>query len=163
MTVANREEMLRSPLKTIRARCLDCVAGSRAEVRRCELRECPLWPYRMGRRPKAWPEGMPRWTPARAIRAECLDCCVGSAYEVRLCAATNCPCHPWRFGRRPQQERTRGTPAHVFTPRCTRQFERRHRGGGLATSFPQERARGSGRRDSEGSLIEENSIHDPKD
>ena len=30
----------------IRAKCLDCMGGSRKEVDRCQSKECPLWPYR---------------------------------------------------------------------------------------------------------------------
>lgn len=41
-----------TPLRAIRAKCLDCCAGQVAEVRRCELENCPLFPYRFGKRPK---------------------------------------------------------------------------------------------------------------
>lgn len=34
--------------KAIRLKCLDCCCGNSAEVRRCDLRKCPLWPFRMG-------------------------------------------------------------------------------------------------------------------
>lgn len=34
--------------QAIRAKCIDCSGGSRAEVKRCESEECPLWPYRLG-------------------------------------------------------------------------------------------------------------------
>jgi len=34
--------------EAIRAKCLDCCAGSRVEVRRCDDEGCPLWPYRLG-------------------------------------------------------------------------------------------------------------------
>jgi hypothetical protein len=40
-----------SALRAIRAKCLDCSAGSSAEVRRCEAVKCPLWPFRAGRHP----------------------------------------------------------------------------------------------------------------
>ena len=39
------------PLKAIRAKCLDCSGGSQAEVRNCDIEDCPLWPYRMGHNP----------------------------------------------------------------------------------------------------------------
>lgn len=39
-----------TPVKAIRAYCLDCMCGNAAEVKRCDL-VCPLWPYRMGRNP----------------------------------------------------------------------------------------------------------------
>lgn len=40
-----------SALKSIRLKCLDCSAGSPAEVRNCELKHCVLWPYRFGKNP----------------------------------------------------------------------------------------------------------------
>jgi len=43
---------LPSPLKTIRAKCLDCVCGSPGEVKLCPLDDCPLYPYRFGRYPE---------------------------------------------------------------------------------------------------------------
>ena len=36
----------------IRNKCLDC-AYSATEVRKCTAYKCPLWPYRLGRKPKA--------------------------------------------------------------------------------------------------------------
>jgi hypothetical protein len=35
----------------IRAKCLDCCCGSPAEVRRCGMLDCALWPFRMGTDP----------------------------------------------------------------------------------------------------------------
>ncbi len=52
--VVTRDEMTRlghlpmSPIKAIRARCLDCCAGQIQEVRYCTARKCPSWPFRMG-------------------------------------------------------------------------------------------------------------------
>lgn len=40
-----------SPLKAIRAKCLDCVAKQPQEVRLCPSENCPLWLYRMGHNP----------------------------------------------------------------------------------------------------------------
>lgn len=40
-----------SVLKAVRRKCLDCSGGSTAEVRLCILVDCPLWPFRFGRRP----------------------------------------------------------------------------------------------------------------
>jgi hypothetical protein len=45
----------------IRARCLDCCAGSPNEVRYCVARKCPSWPYRMGTSP---------WRVKREMSAE---------------------------------------------------------------------------------------------
>ena len=41
-----------TPMRAIRAKCLDCVAQQAQEVRLCIDEKCPLWPYRMGHRPK---------------------------------------------------------------------------------------------------------------
>ena len=40
-----------TPIKAIRAKCLDCSCGQVKEIRLCPVTKCPLWPYRMGKRP----------------------------------------------------------------------------------------------------------------
>lgn len=35
--------------KAIRLKCLDCCGGIPAEVRRCTVDSCPLYPFRMGK------------------------------------------------------------------------------------------------------------------
>ena len=40
-----------SPLRAIRAKCLDCSCYQPSEVRLCEAVRCPLWPFRAGRHP----------------------------------------------------------------------------------------------------------------
>ena len=40
-----------TPLKAIRAKCLDCVCGQPQEVRLCPCKDCPLYPFRMGKNP----------------------------------------------------------------------------------------------------------------
>lgn len=40
-----------SPLKAIRARCLDCCCFRAGEVRQCPSNDCPLHPFRFGRNP----------------------------------------------------------------------------------------------------------------
>lgn len=42
----------RTPIKAIRAKCLDCCGYQMNEVRLCPATDCPLWEYRMGHRPK---------------------------------------------------------------------------------------------------------------
>lgn len=41
-----------TPMKAIRAKCLDCCCWQAKEVRLCTATQCPLFPYRMGKRPK---------------------------------------------------------------------------------------------------------------
>jgi hypothetical protein len=40
-----------SPVSALRARCLDCCAGSADEVRKCIAVGCASWPFRMGVNP----------------------------------------------------------------------------------------------------------------
>lgn len=54
MTVEELTELghnRRPLLAVIRANCIDCAGGSEAEVRRCRLVACPMWPYRMSKNP----------------------------------------------------------------------------------------------------------------
>ena len=41
-----------TPLKAMRAYCLDCCCGSSNEVRLCPSTKCSLFPYRFGKRPR---------------------------------------------------------------------------------------------------------------
>ena len=41
--------MEKSPLKAIRAKCLDCCCGQASEVKNCPSKRCPLWEYRFGK------------------------------------------------------------------------------------------------------------------
>lgn len=41
-----------TPIKAIRAECLECSNGQWKEVRLCPVKNCPLYEYRNGHRPK---------------------------------------------------------------------------------------------------------------
>lgn len=41
-----------TPVKAIRAKCIECSCGQVSEIRNCLIPNCPLYPYRMGHRPK---------------------------------------------------------------------------------------------------------------
>lgn len=41
-----------TPMKAIRAKCLDCSCGSFLEVKNCPISTCPLYPYKSGHKPK---------------------------------------------------------------------------------------------------------------
>lgn len=41
----------RTPMKAIRAKCLDCCCDQREEVKLCTAQNCPLHPFRMGKNP----------------------------------------------------------------------------------------------------------------
>lgn len=40
-----------TPVKAIRAKCLDCCCGSFKEVKSCPCTDCPLYAYRLGKNP----------------------------------------------------------------------------------------------------------------
>lgn len=40
-----------TPIRAIRAKCLDCSNGQFKEVRLCPIKNCPLYEYRNGHRP----------------------------------------------------------------------------------------------------------------
>ena len=45
-----------TPLKAIRAKCLDCSCYQPREVKECRVTSCPLWPYRLGRISRSAPK-----------------------------------------------------------------------------------------------------------
>lgn len=40
-----------TPIKAIKAKCLDCCCGQREEVKMCPVEDCPLWAFRLGKNP----------------------------------------------------------------------------------------------------------------
>jgi hypothetical protein len=42
---------MKTAVKSIRAYCIECGDGTYKEVRLCPIDDCPLYPYRFGRRP----------------------------------------------------------------------------------------------------------------
>lgn len=49
-----RKKVGNRPLKAIRYKCVeDCCNGSKHEVLNCEMLDCSLWPFRMGKLPVA--------------------------------------------------------------------------------------------------------------
>ena len=47
----NDSNEITSPLKAIKAKCLDCCCGDRSEVKECPSKDCPLWQFRLGKNP----------------------------------------------------------------------------------------------------------------
>ena len=88
-----------TPIKAIRARCIDCGGGSPKEVRECTHSECPLYQYRFGKRPQE-----KTLTPMKAIRAHCVACCNGNTREANLCPAQSCPLQAFKSGHRPKTD-----------------------------------------------------------
>ncbi|WP_321404536.1 hypothetical protein [Maridesulfovibrio sp.] len=85
-----------TPLKAIRAKCVDCCGDNRKEVAACPVENCPLWIFRAGKRPK---EDYDK-SPLKTIRAYCLQCGeLNSRDDVRECMVESCPLHEHRSGR----------------------------------------------------------------
>ena len=82
-----------TPLKAIRARCVDCTGREKKAVRACDFADCPLHPLRMGRGSRS---------VLKPIRVYCLWCMSGHREEIRRCPSDGCPLFPFRFGRRAQ-------------------------------------------------------------
>lgn len=40
-----------TPIKAIKAKCLDCCCGDKGEVKACTAANCPLWCFRLGKNP----------------------------------------------------------------------------------------------------------------
>jgi hypothetical protein len=59
-----------SPMQALRDRCIDCCAGSQAEVRTCVSLNCPAWPFRMGTNP--WREYTPEQLASLRERGKAL-------------------------------------------------------------------------------------------
>lgn len=45
------ETTITSPLKAIRAKCLDCCCGQIGEIKSCVVSSCPLHDFRFGKNP----------------------------------------------------------------------------------------------------------------
>ena len=87
-----------TPLKAIRAKCIDCSGFEPKRVRECpfdgkEDELCQLYPLRMGKGSRS---------TLKQIRAYCLWCCIGQRKEVKLCPSTKCSLWEYRFGKRPK-------------------------------------------------------------
>lgn len=43
--------MITSPMKAIRAKCMDCTDGQYTEIDECPITDCPLYAFRYGKNP----------------------------------------------------------------------------------------------------------------
>ena len=58
-----------SPLKALRLRCIDCYGGCLKSVRGGTSKDCPSWPFRMGRNPWRAPVSEERRQLGRELAA----------------------------------------------------------------------------------------------
>ncbi len=59
---------IKSPIKAIKAKCLDCSCDSATEVKECPVEDCPLYPFRFGKNPFNKRELSPEQREAMAER-----------------------------------------------------------------------------------------------
>ncbi len=76
--------------RAIRERCYNCAGYNWAEVARCQMKDCQLYPYRNG---KGKQDAKAR---SKAIRDYCLWCMNGQLFEVSRCDDKLCPLFPYR-------------------------------------------------------------------
>ena len=104
MIRTDRKEMdASSPLRAIRAMCLECVGYVSDEVKNCTITDCPLYPFRLGRSVK----GKSR---LNAIKQHCRECMGGSSHLVAGCPSgpqmdrsdSGCSVFEFRFGKNPK-------------------------------------------------------------
>jgi hypothetical protein len=79
--------------RAIRYYCQECVGFNYQEVVDCTMRECPLFPYRLGKIPKE----KTAQDRSKAIRNHCLECCSGDTDYISNCPSSLCPVHPFRL------------------------------------------------------------------
>lgn len=51
LRMGKRSELAPRPLRSIRAKCREC-SEKLKDIVACEVDDCPLWPYRLGKRPR---------------------------------------------------------------------------------------------------------------
>ena len=108
----------RTPLKSIRLKCLDC-ATTNSAVKNCEFTDCFLYPLRFG---KNLPKGTSR---LKAIRKYCVLWCMnGQRNEVASCTITNCSLYPFRLGKNPKLSGKRSKQSKTSSKHVL-EFERR--------------------------------------
>lgn len=61
--MGEEQEKRITPMKAIRAKCLDCCLGSAYEVRLCTAKDCPLWEFRSGHNPYDKRRGVSKTPP----------------------------------------------------------------------------------------------------
>jgi hypothetical protein len=93
MTVAELTAIGHPPIsraKAIRQNCIECCCGNAAEVARCHMLGCPMWPFRMGTDPYRAKQSE-RQRAARVASGLALAARRGSSKQPRAGAGANKP------------------------------------------------------------------------
>lgn len=73
--------------KAIRAFCISCSGDVAAEVRRCQVTRCPLWPWRMGKKPSTLARNKPDYLDPEAVRLAGIEQCIMETPKRRRAGA----------------------------------------------------------------------------
>lgn len=97
-----REFIIISPIRAIRAKCVDCCGDSIYEVKNCLSIECPLYEYRFGKNPYF---NTGKSVPIlKVVRTKCVECS-GTRTEADTCPIKDCPLYSFRKGKNPYRKR----------------------------------------------------------
>lgn len=88
-----------TPMVSIRRYCMWCTKNQFEEIRECPSTECPLWGFRLSKKPDGSKSSL------KTVRAKCLDCVGGNANAVNDCKETECSIHCYRFGKNLDRQR----------------------------------------------------------
>jgi len=120
-TSCNKVVKTPPPLKSTRNYCLWCTINQPKEIRLCPSGDCPLYPFRFGKKPRY--ETI--LTPLLAIRERCKDCSVYELERIRNCPfdgkqEEKCDLYDYRMGKNPNRSQIGGNPLfkkHNSTPK----------------------------------------------
>ena len=95
-----KETKVLSPLKSVRAYCLECRLNNPKEVRLCSAKDCSLHPYRSCKGNLS----------VRTIKRYCMQCGEPSIFAVQKCEFNGtkgqklCPLYIYRLGKNPNRK-----------------------------------------------------------
>lgn len=91
-----------SPIQAIKYYCLHCNGGSYKATKDCEISNCSLHRYRLGKDIGG--------RKLKAIREFCLECMSGCKATVKNCPSFDCHLYSFRFGTNPNRKGVGGNP-----------------------------------------------------
>ena len=143
-SLRNERKITVPPLRAICKHCLECLGGSRRDVAECGMADCPLYPFRFGKKVKVPPAATRNAaqtgkSPVKAIRAHCVMCMGGSFRFVCECMAEVCWCWRFRIGKNPNRQGVGASPEELKRRLSKVFLPQNQRGEGKQCSGPDER------------------------
>lgn len=91
--------MKKGPLSAVKEYCTWCSGDNPREVKFCPVKDCPLYPFRSGKKPDGFQKSV-----LKAIKERCFDCSGFELREVKECKFKDCPLYPYRLGKNPKRK-----------------------------------------------------------